>query len=156
MKYFIIKLTSILSIFFMILLTGNIPIHVKSYKENTRLISLSSSFTGGLFLSIGILYLIPQSQENLNQHYLRKIRIFKGGLYKIKKQKIIQQQKDEINEMYNQMPEHFQQTLQKNKHKLSQEQYTTSEMLQNKDEISLKMSISKQSNQIQNILQQNK
>ncbi|EGR32461.1 zip zinc transporter family protein, putative [Ichthyophthirius multifiliis] len=76
MQSWIIKLISIFIMFIMIFITGNIPLRLKSYKENTRLISILSAFTGGLFLSIGIFYLIPESQVFYLDFYQQQIEIF--------------------------------------------------------------------------------
>jgi len=55
--------------FLIIVITGNIPIHVKSFKENPRLMSYSKAFSGGLFLCVGLLHLLPEANENFNEYY---------------------------------------------------------------------------------------
>ncbi len=69
MEAWIIKLITLFAMFIMIIITGNIPLRVRSFKENPRLMSLSSAFAGGLFLSIGILHILPESHEHFEAYY---------------------------------------------------------------------------------------
>ncbi|EGR31297.1 zip zinc transporter family protein, putative [Ichthyophthirius multifiliis] len=73
MEVWIIKLITFFTMFLIILLTGNIPLRVKSFKENPRIMSLSSAFAGGLFLSIGILHILPESQEQFQKYYQNQL-----------------------------------------------------------------------------------
>ena len=41
----------------------------KSFKENPRLMSYSKAFSGGLFLCVGLLHLLPEANENFNEYY---------------------------------------------------------------------------------------
>jgi zinc transporter 1/2/3 len=59
-----IKVPVMIIMFFMILIIGSIPQRSKEFKENTMLLSLSAAFSGGLFLSIGILHILPEASEN--------------------------------------------------------------------------------------------
>ncbi len=55
--------------FLMIVIIGSIPLRSKEFKENGKLLALSAAFSGGLFLSVGILHILPEASENFNDYY---------------------------------------------------------------------------------------
>ncbi len=62
--YFIMALIRIfcmIFMFFLIIVTGLIPIKVNSFHSNEKLMSLSSAFSGGLFLSVALIHLLPEA-----------------------------------------------------------------------------------------------
>lgn len=48
---------------------GNIPLRVKAFKENKLVLSLAAAFSGGLFLSVGTLHLLPESNECFENYF---------------------------------------------------------------------------------------
>lgn len=68
----IIKLISMILMFTLIMITGNIPLRVKSFKSNPKVLALSSAFAGGLFLAVGILHLLPEANEHFEDYYKEK------------------------------------------------------------------------------------
>jgi zinc transporter 1/2/3 len=55
----ILKIIAMVLMFLMILIFGNIPLRSVAFHENKKLLSLSASFSGGLFLSVGMIHLLP-------------------------------------------------------------------------------------------------
>lgn len=51
------------------MITGNIPLRSKSFKSNPKVLALSSAFAGGLFLSVGLLHLLPEANENIQASF---------------------------------------------------------------------------------------
>jgi len=47
--------------FLMIMIAGNIPLKSAAFKENKLILSLTGAFSGGLFLSVGIIHLMPEA-----------------------------------------------------------------------------------------------
>ncbi|CAD8074773.1 unnamed protein product [Paramecium primaurelia] len=62
-----VKSASMLMLFLIILFTGNLPYKSKTFRENKPLLSISQAFSGGLFLSVALLHLLPESQEKYEQ-----------------------------------------------------------------------------------------
>ena len=70
----VIKVTSMVSFFLMILIVGSLPLRLKAFKENKviileniffkTLLSLTAAFSGGLFISVGMIHLLPEAVEN--------------------------------------------------------------------------------------------
>lgn len=69
MDSWIIKLFSMIVMFALILITGNIPLRVQSFKSNPKLLAISSAFAGGLFLSVGIIHLLPEATGHFESYY---------------------------------------------------------------------------------------
>ena len=55
--------------FLLIMITGLLPVRLKSFKSNPLIISLTKSFSGGLFLAIGILDILPEAAKNFEDYY---------------------------------------------------------------------------------------
>jgi len=66
---FILKLFSMLIMFFMIMITGSLPLRWERFRKSSKLISLASAFSGGLFLAVGILHLLPEANEKFEDYY---------------------------------------------------------------------------------------
>jgi zinc transporter 1/2/3 len=64
MNAWIIKLSTMIIMFLMVLITGNLPLRLKSFKSNPLVLSLTSAFSGGLFLAVGVIHLLPEANEN--------------------------------------------------------------------------------------------
>lgn len=69
METWIIKLLTMIIMFTMIIITGILPLKLKSFKSNNLVLSLSSAFSGGLFLAVGIIHLLPEAHENFEESY---------------------------------------------------------------------------------------
>lgn len=65
----ILKVLAMIIMFTMIMVTGNIPLRSQSFKSNPKVLALSSAFAGGLFLSVGLLHLLPEANENFVNSY---------------------------------------------------------------------------------------
>jgi len=65
----IIKVSAMVIMFSMIMITGNIPLRSKSFKSNPLVLSLSSAFSGGLFLAVGVLHLMPEANEDIENSF---------------------------------------------------------------------------------------
>lgn len=66
-----VKICSMILMFLLILIVGSIPIRVKAFKSNKvnlliywkKLLAFTAAFSGGLFLSVGLLHLLPEAIE---------------------------------------------------------------------------------------------
>ena len=56
------------------IICGLIPLKVKSFKENKNFISVFNAFAGGLFLSIGLMHIMPEANESFGDYFVN----FKG------------------------------------------------------------------------------
>lgn len=45
------------------------PLKMKAFKENKLVMSLANAFSGGLFISIGLMHILPESNENFETYY---------------------------------------------------------------------------------------
>jgi solute carrier family 39 (zinc transporter), member 1/2/3 len=51
------------SLFTMIVFSGNIPYKMESFQQNPQLIAVTSAFSGGLFFAVGLIHLLPEAVE---------------------------------------------------------------------------------------------
>ncbi|EAS06217.1 metal cation transporter, ZIP family protein (macronuclear) [Tetrahymena thermophila SB210] len=51
------------------------PLRVKSFRENQKVLSIASAFSGGLFLSVGLIHILPEAAENFD-NYLNQTQHF--------------------------------------------------------------------------------
>ncbi len=51
-------------IFFAVSLLGLVPIYVSSFRTNQKLISLTACFSAGLFISVGLMHILPEAQQD--------------------------------------------------------------------------------------------
>ncbi|EGR27854.1 zip zinc transporter family protein, putative [Ichthyophthirius multifiliis] len=58
-----------LIMFAMIMITGNIPLRLHSFKQNLKVLALSSAFSGGLFLTVGLVHLLPEANEHFDKYF---------------------------------------------------------------------------------------
>ena len=56
------------------ILLGLIPIKVAAFRDNKNVLSIANAFSGGVFLSIALIHIIPDQGENLRRilDYRRK------------------------------------------------------------------------------------
>ena len=65
MKVFIIKFAGGIILWLCIVFFGLLPLRVKHFRTNQTLLSVSNCFSGGLFLSIGLIHILPEAHEKL-------------------------------------------------------------------------------------------
>lgn len=58
-----IKLFCMVSLFFSVYIPGNIPFKSTRFRKNTKMLRLTSAFSGGLFIGVGLLHLLTESAE---------------------------------------------------------------------------------------------
>lgn len=67
-----------ITFFCLILVVGSIPIRLKAFKSNKvyiflkfiqRLLAFTAAFSGGLFLSVGIIHLLPEAAESFDEYF---------------------------------------------------------------------------------------
>ena len=64
-----IKIPVMIVMFFEVVIFGSIPLRLAAFKENKLVLALSGAFSGGLFLSIGLIHLLPESNENFEEYF---------------------------------------------------------------------------------------
>jgi len=50
------------------MIVGSLPIRIKSFKTNPLLLSLTRAFSGGLFLGVGLIHLLPEANEKFEAY----------------------------------------------------------------------------------------
>ncbi|KAL4505216.1 hypothetical protein ABPG72_016283 [Tetrahymena utriculariae] len=65
----LVKSLSILFMYIIVLITGSIPLRIKSFKENQKFLSIASTFSGGLFISIGLIHILPDAGDHFDSYY---------------------------------------------------------------------------------------
>ena len=63
-----IKILAMIIMFMMIMIVGSLPIRIKSFKTNPLLLSLTRAFSGGLFLGVGLIHLLPEANEKFEAY----------------------------------------------------------------------------------------
>lgn len=61
MNQVLFKIISGLLLWLSIIIFGLIPVLCKNFKSNTTLLSLSNCFSGGLFIAIGLVHILPEA-----------------------------------------------------------------------------------------------
>ena len=69
-KNLAVKIVSIIVFLAMALVFGLMPYYIKKCRTSTNFLSISNSFSGGLFLGIGLFHVLPESAETLEYHKL--------------------------------------------------------------------------------------
>lgn len=59
----VVKVFCMVVMFLIIMITGSIPYKSEGFKSNPKLMSLSSAFSGGLFIAVGMIHLLPEAVE---------------------------------------------------------------------------------------------
>ncbi|KAL4462641.1 hypothetical protein ABPG74_000471 [Tetrahymena malaccensis] len=65
----IVKSVAMVVMYLIIMITGNLPLRVKTFKENKKVLSIASAFSGGLFLSIGLIHILPEAGDDFDKYY---------------------------------------------------------------------------------------
>ena len=63
-----LKIVSIFVFLGMTMGFGLMPYYIKSCRQSTKFLSISNAFSGGLFLGIGLLHVLPESAEKLEEY----------------------------------------------------------------------------------------
>lgn len=61
------KILSLIVLFSISLCFALIPIKISSFKTNLKLIGIANAFSAGIFLSVGLIHLLPESIEKFNE-----------------------------------------------------------------------------------------
>lgn len=64
----VLKIVSIFIFLGMAMAFGLMPYYIKSCRQSTKFLSISNAFSGGLFLGIGLLHVLPESAEKLEEY----------------------------------------------------------------------------------------
>lgn len=59
-----LKIATMIIMFCMILFTGSLPIKSQTFKENKFVLSTATAFSGGLFLSVGLIHILSEAHEH--------------------------------------------------------------------------------------------
>lgn len=65
MEIGLFKLITSIGLWIVALACGLLPLFARNFRANKMFISLSQCFAGGLFLSIGLIHILPEAHENL-------------------------------------------------------------------------------------------
>ena len=65
----LIKILAMLIMFLLIMIVGSLPIRFKQFKTNPLLLSLTRAFSGGLFLGVGVIHLLPEANEEFEKYF---------------------------------------------------------------------------------------
>jgi zinc transporter 1/2/3 len=64
------KIIFLLVIFGLALGTGMIPIKCKGFKESPKIIGIANAFSGGVFLAIALVHILPDVTESYQSYML--------------------------------------------------------------------------------------
>ena len=64
-----VKGGAILSILVISILVGIAPIKSKTFKHNVKLMGIFNAFSAGVFLSVGIIHLLPESNTVIYNYF---------------------------------------------------------------------------------------
>jgi len=65
----IIKISVMIIMFLMIIICGSIPLTSKAFKENKLVLAIAGGFSGGLFLSVGLIHLLPEANVSFENYF---------------------------------------------------------------------------------------
>lgn len=72
MEVLLFKILGTICLWFVSLLFGYLPIRLPSFRTNKTLLSLSNCFSGGLFIAIGLIHILPEAHEALEGQWEKK------------------------------------------------------------------------------------
>ncbi len=64
----IIQISSAVGLLIMVIIFGLIPLFVKTCKENLKLTGIANSFSCGIFISVAIIHILPETIEEMNDY----------------------------------------------------------------------------------------
>lgn len=62
----LLQILGSITIFIITIVFGIIPLKVPTFRSNPKLLSYSNCFAGGLFLAIGVIHILPEAAESLD------------------------------------------------------------------------------------------
>ena len=65
MKEVLFKIIGAVLILVIVLIFGILPLKIPDFKTNKKLLSISNAFSGGLFIALGIIHILPEASESL-------------------------------------------------------------------------------------------
>ena len=65
----IVKIIAIIVNFSVGLTFGLIPIKLRAFKSNQKVLSFTSAFAGGLFLALGLMHLLPHANKLFEKYF---------------------------------------------------------------------------------------
>ena len=65
-----LKVSFIFLVFAIAVVFGVLPAKVKSCKESPRFLGIANAFSGGLFLSIALIHILPEAAENFETWWM--------------------------------------------------------------------------------------
>jgi zinc transporter ZupT len=68
----VLQISSIVVIFAMGFIFGMLPLWIKSCRENNNVISIINTFSGGIFLGLGLFHQLPEANEMLEDNVIQK------------------------------------------------------------------------------------
>ena len=63
----ILKIISIPILFILALTFGLLPVYNRAVRNSTKWRGISNAFAGGIFLGLGLLHLLPEGNESLEE-----------------------------------------------------------------------------------------
>ena len=67
-----LQIGSIFVIFAMGFIFGMLPLWIKSWRENSNILSIINTFSGGIFLGLGLFHQLPEANEMLEDNNIQK------------------------------------------------------------------------------------
>lgn len=67
MNVFLLKIIGGILLFACMIIFGMLPIYNRHFKGNLRLLSYCNCFSGGLFIGIGLIHILPEAHELLDE-----------------------------------------------------------------------------------------
>lgn len=65
----LIKVTFIILSFILTLIVGILPVLSKSFQSSPKWTGIANAFAGGIFLGVGLLHLLPEADEVINEFF---------------------------------------------------------------------------------------
>lgn len=72
MEVILFKILGTICLWLVSLLFGYLPIRLPTFRTNKNLLSLSNCFSGGLFIAIGLIHILPEAHEALEGKWEKK------------------------------------------------------------------------------------
>ena len=63
----IVKIVSIPTLFILAIIFGLLPVYNRAVRNSTKWRGICNAFAGGIFLALGLIHLLPEGNEALNE-----------------------------------------------------------------------------------------
>ena len=70
--YDVLKLIFIFVVFFEAFLMGLLPVKVKQCKDSPSVLGVANAFSGGVFISIALMHIMPEQTESYSDHMCKQ------------------------------------------------------------------------------------